>query len=87
MRSATFPLTLVNLWSIFLASLGDRLEVGRMTLDHATGVRILLPQPLVLNVIGYPLLVIGKTSVVILHIYQSIVKHNSEYLSPTTVNL
>ncbi len=70
MRSATFPLTFVDLWSIFLASLGDRLEVGRMTLDHATGVRILLPQPLVLNVIGYPLLVIGKTSAAILHIYQ-----------------
>lgn len=43
---ATFPLTLADLWSIFLAPLGDRLVVGRMTLDHATGVRILLPQPL-----------------------------------------
>ena len=51
------PLTLVNLWSIFLASLGDRLEVGRMTLDHATGVRILLPQPPIpTGVIRYPLL-------------------------------
>ena len=70
MRSATFPLTFMIPWSIFLASLGDRLEVGRMTLDHATGVRILLPQPLMLNVIGYPLLVIGKTSAAILHIYQ-----------------
>ena len=54
MRSATFPLTFMNLWSIFLASLGDRLEVGRMTLDHATGVRILLPQPVApVGVIGY----------------------------------
>ena len=59
----------MNPWSIFLAPLGDRLEVGRMTLDHATGVRILLPQPLVLNVIGYPLLVIGKTLTAILLIY------------------
>lgn len=51
-----FPLTLGHLSSIFRASLGDRLEVGRMTLDHATGVRILLPQPLLLwrlSVIGY----------------------------------
>ena len=43
--SATFPLTFMNLWSNFQCSLGDRLAVGRMTLDHATGVRILLPQP------------------------------------------
>ena len=46
MRSATLLLTFVNLWSNFQCSLGDRLAVGRMTLDHATGVRILLPQPL-----------------------------------------
>ncbi len=45
MRSATLLLTFVNLWSNFQCSLGDRLAVGRMTLDHATGVRILLPQP------------------------------------------
>ena len=83
---ATFPLTLVNLWSISFASLGDRLEVGRMTLAHATGVRILLPQPLVLNVIGYPLLVIGK-DINRYSAHLSTVKHNSEYLSPTTVNL
>ncbi len=58
-----FPLTLGHLSSIFRASLGDRLEVGRMTLDHATGVRILLPQPLPLwrlSVIGYWLHVEGK---------------------------
>jgi hypothetical protein len=48
-------LTFATPWSNFQCSLGDRLAVGRMTLDHATGVRILLPQPQVLNVICYPL--------------------------------
>jgi hypothetical protein len=63
MRTATLLLTLVNLWSNFQCSLGDRLAVGRMTLDHATGVRILLPQPLgyTLPVIRYLLFVIGES--------------------------
>ena len=42
---ATLLLTFATPWSNFQCSLGDRLAVGRMTLDHATGVRILLPQP------------------------------------------
>jgi hypothetical protein len=63
MRTTTLLLTFVNLWSNFQCSLGDRLAVGRMTLDHATGVRILLPQPLAytLPVIRYLLFVIGES--------------------------
>ena len=63
MRSATLLLTFGNLWSNFQCSLGDRLAVGRMTLDHATGVRILLPQPVAytLPVIRYLLFVIGES--------------------------
>jgi len=41
---------------------------------------------LVLNVIGYPLLVIGK-DINRYSAHLSRVRHNSEYLSPTTVNL
>ena len=41
----TFSLTLPNRSTKFCVSLGDRLAAGRMTLDHATEVRILVPQP------------------------------------------